>query len=153
VSAGLLLHRRRAERQVLLVLPGGPFWRGKDAGAWQMPKGMIEPGEVPADAALREFAEETGHRPAGGEPIPLGEVRQAGGKRVIGFALAGEFDPADLVSSRVTLEWPRGSGRTIDFPEVDRAAWFGLAEAGAMILPSQRPLLDRLAELLEAGDG
>jgi len=151
LSAGLLLHRagRDGGREVLLVHPGGPFWRGRDAGAWQLPKGMVEPGEDVEAAALREFAEETGHAPSG-TPVSLGEVRQAGGKRVAAFALAGDFDPARLRSNTVTLEWPRGSGRALTFPEVDAAAWFALPRAREMILPSQLPLLDRFAMLPDA---
>lgn len=147
VSAGLLLYRRAPALEVLLVHPGGPFWRRKDVGAWQLPKGLIGPDEAPAAAALREFAEETGHAPVG-EPVLLGEIRQAGGKRVIAFALAGDLDPATIVSNDVVLEWPRGRGRMLTFPEVDRAAWFDGAAARRMILPSQAPILEMLNDLL-----
>lgn len=143
-SAGILLHRRREGlREVLLVHPGGPFWQRRDAGAWQIPKGMIEADETPLAAALREFEEELGTRPAG-VPVPLGEVRQAGGKRVAAFALEGDLDPAGIVSVTFEIEWPPRSGQRQRFPEVDRAAWFTLADARAMMLPSQLPLLDAL---------
>ncbi|USI72400.1 NUDIX domain-containing protein [Sphingomonas morindae] len=150
VSAGILLHRPGADGvEVLLVHPGGPYWARRDAGAWQIPKGAPEPGETMLAAALREFAEELGSAPHGA-PRPLPPIRQAGGKQVCAFALAGDFDPATLRSQAFDLEWPPRSGRIRAFPEVDRAAWFRLAEAEAMMLPSQRPLLEALAALLEA---
>jgi len=152
-SAGLLLYRR-TERgwEVLLAHPGGPFWAGRDAGAWMLPKGEIDPDEDPLAAALREFEEEIGAPPrpaAGAQPQPLGEIRQSGGKRVLIWALEGEPDAArGRAPARTRLEWPRGSGRTIEFPEVDRWAWFPFEEAWRRILPSQRPALERLAERL-----
>jgi predicted NUDIX family NTP pyrophosphohydrolase len=145
-SAGILLYRG-GERgiEVLLVLPGGPFWKGRDRGAWQIPKGLIEPGEEPAEAARREAAEELGVV-LPGALRPLGALRQAGGKWVEGFALEGDFEPEAIVSNRFEMEWPRGSGKLASFPEVERARWFALAEAAEWILPSQAPFLDRLAE-------
>lgn len=148
VSAGILLYRGSDHGlEVLLVHPGGPFWRGKDKGAWMIPKGGIEDSEMPLDAALREFEEELGTRPPG-TPRPLGRIRQAGGKWVEGFALAGDLDPAGIVSLTFEMEWPPRSGQHASFPEVDAAAWFNVAQATEMILPSQRPLLERLAALL-----
>lgn len=148
LSAGILLYRRRGEDlSVLLVHPGGPFWRNRDAGAWQVPKGGVLPGEDPAFAARREFEEELGAAPVG-EARPLARIRQAGGKWVEAFALEGEFDPDVLVSNHFEMEWPPKSGLIESFPEVDKAKWFSLAEAREMILASQRPLLDRLEEFV-----
>jgi predicted NUDIX family NTP pyrophosphohydrolase len=141
-SAGILLHRGR--REVLLVHPGGPFWAKKDAGAWSIPKGEIEPGEDPRDRALIEFREETGTDLAPAELEPLGEVRQKGGKVVIAFAAEGDLDAAAIVSNTFEMQWPPRSGRMATFPEVDRAEWFGLDEARARINPAQAELLDRL---------
>jgi len=151
-SAGLLMFRRSgADFAVLLVHPGGPFWAKKDLGAWSIPKGEYAPDEDALAVALREFAEETGARPTG--PVqPLGEVVQAGGKRVSAWALEGDFDPATLVSNTFELEWPPRSGRMARFPEVDRAEWFSPAEAQTRILPGQRPFIDRLARLLAEGE-
>jgi predicted NUDIX family NTP pyrophosphohydrolase len=143
-SAGILLYHRAGEGvRVLLVHPGGPFWRGRDEGAWMIPKGLIEPGEAPLAAALREFEEELGVRP-GGEPRPLCTVRQAGGKWVEAFALEGDFDPAALKSNEFTLEYPPKSGSFRSFPEVDEARWFTFAQARAKILVSQVPIIDAL---------
>lgn len=144
VSAGILLYRRGPE--VLLVHPGGPFFARKDAGAWSIPKGEIEPGEDPRERALIEFAEETGTDLAGSELTPLGEVKQKGGKVVIAFAAAGDLDADAIVSNTFEIEWPPRSGKRATFPEVDRAAWFGLDEARAKINPAQAELLDRLQE-------
>jgi predicted NUDIX family NTP pyrophosphohydrolase len=143
-SAGILLFRRRAgATEVLLIKPGGPFWKNKDAGAWMIPKGMIEPGEVPAEAALREFAEETGTR-LDAVPFPLATVRQAGGKRVEAFAAEGNLDPANVHSNEFELEWPPHSGQRQSYPECEQARWMSLAEARIYMLPSQQPLLDAL---------
>jgi predicted NUDIX family NTP pyrophosphohydrolase len=131
---------------VFLVHPGGPFWRRKDLGAWSLPKGEAAEGEDLLAVALREFREETGFA-VEGEPIPLGSVRQAGGKLVHAWTLRGDVDPAQLRSNVFELEWPRGSGRKQSFPEVDAGAWFDLAEARRRILPSQAPLLDALAAM------
>lgn len=129
--------------EVLLIHPGGPFWRGRDAGAWMIPKGAPEADETPLACALREFEEELGAKPEG-MPRPLCRIRQKGGKRVEAFALEGDFDPAALSSNSFRLEYPPKSGRFADFPEVDEAAWFALDEARTMILPSQAPILDAL---------
>lgn len=132
---------------MLLTHFGGPYWAKKDGGAWAIPKGLIEDGESPEQAAQREFAEEVGPVPDG-PLLPLGEVRQKGGKLVTAFALEADFDPAELASNSFTIEWPSRSGQMRSFPEVDRVAWFGLTEAKAKILPSQRPLLDALTALI-----
>jgi predicted NUDIX family NTP pyrophosphohydrolase len=143
-SAGILMYRRRGEDlEVLLVHPGGPFWRGKDFGAWSIPKGEWEPGEDAEAAARREFAEELGVMPTG-ELQPVGEVRQSGGKRVVAFALEGDLDADAIRSNEFELEWPPRSGRVQKFPEVDRAAWFALPVARAKMIAGQRPLLDLL---------
>ena len=147
-SAGILLFRiRDGGPEVLLVKPGGPFWRNKDAGAWMIPKGTIEPGEAPADAALREFAEETGTQLTA-VPFPLATVRQAGGKLVEAFALEGDLDAAAVRSNLFEQEWPPRSGQRQRFPEVAEARWMNLAEARALMLPSQLPLLDALGAML-----
>ncbi len=147
-SAGILLHRRSSDGalEVLLVHPGGPFWAKKDLGAWSIPKGEYEDGEDALAAARREFAEELGSPAADGELVALGEVRQKSGKVVTAWALEGDIDADAVTSNTFTMEWPPRSGRTREFPEVDRAAWFGLDEARERILPAQAPLLDRLAE-------
>lgn len=149
-SAGLLLFRRRGKggTEVLLVHPGGPFWAGKDFGSWSIPKGEHGPEEDPLAVARREFQEETGHPPPSADPIPLGTVRQAGGKTVAAFALEGDLDPEAVRSNTFELEWPPRSGRRRTFPEVDRAGWFTLDEAKGRILAGQRPFLARLAEAL-----
>jgi predicted NUDIX family NTP pyrophosphohydrolase len=147
-SAGLLLFRQRdKDIQVLLGHPGGPFWSGKDHGAWTIPKGLIGPGESPRSAARREFAEETGYSP-GGEAIPLGNAKQPGGKVVHVWAIDEDWDPADLRSNTFEMEWPPRSGRRQSFPEIDRASWFGVAEARRKILKGQAVFLDRLLETL-----
>jgi predicted NUDIX family NTP pyrophosphohydrolase len=143
-SAGILLHRRDPDAvRLLLAHPGGPFWSGRDDGAWMIPKGLIEPDETPLAAALREFEEELGAAPEG-EPVELCTVRQAGGKYVTAFALEGDFDCAALKSNEFTLEYPPKSGRMAAFPEVDEARWFSFSEARAKILKSQAPILDAL---------
>jgi len=140
-SAGVLLFRRRdGEIEVLLIKPGGPFWKNKDAGAWMIPKGMVETGEMPAEAALREFAEETGTRLTA-VPFPLATVKQAGGKIVEAFAVEGDLDPAAIQSIDFEMEWPPRSGKLERFPEAEEARWMSLDEARKMMLPSQLPLL------------
>ena len=151
-SAGILVYRRRADGlEVLLVHPGGPFWARRDAGTWSIPKGEYLAGEEPADAARREFAEETGWTLAG-SLVPLGDVRQASGKVITAFAAKGDFDPSTLRSNTFEVEWPPRSGRRATFPEVDRAGWFALEAARRKILPAQAPLLDALEERLGHDD-
>jgi predicted NUDIX family NTP pyrophosphohydrolase len=143
-SAGILLFRRLgSEPELLLVHPGGPFWRNKDVGAWSIPKGEYLADEEPLAVARREFEEETGARPQG-DCVPLGEIVQGGGKVVTAFALEGDFDPATLRSNTFELEWPPRSGRKASFPEVDRAQWFLPAEAREKILKGQSELIERL---------
>jgi predicted NUDIX family NTP pyrophosphohydrolase len=146
-SAGILMYRGSGPSfEVLLVHPGGPFWRNKDDGAWSIPKGEIGAGENPEQVARREFIEELGSAPAG--PLrPLGEIRQRGGKRVHAFAVEGDLDIRTMQSNTFEMEWPPKSGRLRTFPEVDRAEWFSLPVARAKILESQLPLLDRLEQL------
>jgi predicted NUDIX family NTP pyrophosphohydrolase len=147
LSAGILMWRRRAQGvEVLLGHFGGPVWSRRDAGAWAIPKGLVEEGETPEAAARREFAEELGAKPEG-ELVPLGRIRQKGGKYVEAFALEGDLDADAIVSNLFRMEWPPRSGRFQSYPEVDRAAWFGLPKARDKILPSQIPILD----LFEAG--
>ena len=149
LSAGILLFRQRdGATEVLLIKSGGPFWRNKDAGAWMIPKGKVERGEVPAEAALREFEEETGTRLTA-VPFPLAVVRQAGGKIVEAFAVEGDLDPTAIQSNHFDLEWPPRSGRLEQFPEVEEARWMSLAEARALMLPSQLPLLGALEQMLK----
>lgn len=125
--------------------PGGPFWARRDDGAWSIPKGEHDEDEAPEAAARREYAEELGLPVPDGELVPLGEVRQRGGKVVTAFALAGDLDPDAIVSNTFEIELPRGSGRLVTFPEVDRAAWFDLVTARAKLLPAQVAFVDRLA--------
>ena len=147
-SAGVLLYRRSGEGiEVLLVHPGGPFWARRDLGAWSLPKGEIDAGEDPVSTARREFAEETGVELAG-ELLALGDIRQKGGKRVIGFAAEGDLDATAIRSNTFEMEWPPRSGRKQSFPEIDRAEWFGLDVARQKIIEGQRPLVERLASLL-----
>jgi predicted NUDIX family NTP pyrophosphohydrolase len=149
LSAGLLLFRRGADGnpEVLLVHPGGPYWSRKDVGSWSIPKGEVEAGEEPAAVAEREFAEEMGRPAPDGSRTDLGEITQAGGKRVRAWAVEGDFDTTDITSNQFELEWPPRSGRRQSFPEVDRAAWFSLDDAGQMLIAAQAELLDRLPPL------
>lgn len=150
-SAGLLMFRRNSQGiEVFLVHPGGPFWAGKDAGAWMIPKGEYTEREEPLEAAKREFREETGFEPQG-EFVDLGTVKQTGGKLVNAWAFEGNCDPDKLVSNSCTIEWPPRSRRTIEIPEVDRGAWFTLVAARTAILKSQSPFLDALATLAAEG--
>ena len=148
LSAGLLLYRRPpGGLELFLAHPGGPFWRGRDAGAWTIPKGLVAPGEELLDAARREFEEETGIVPR--EPfLPLGSVRQKPGKVIHAWAWEGDADPAAIVSNTTSCEWPRGSGRSLTFPEVDRCAWFAPGAARAKLNPAQAELIDRLEAAL-----
>jgi predicted NUDIX family NTP pyrophosphohydrolase len=142
-----LFRQAGGEVQVLLIKPGGPFWRKKDAGAWMIPKGMVEKGETPAQAALREFTEETGVA-IDRVPFPLATVRQAGGKLVEAFAVEGDCDAASVRSNDFQVEWPPRSGHLQTYPEVAEARWMTVVEARDMMLPSQLPLLDALEEKL-----
>jgi predicted NUDIX family NTP pyrophosphohydrolase len=146
-SAGLLLFRHTSEgMEVLLGHMGGPFFARRDAGAWTVPKGEYDPAEPAWDAARREFQEELGLPPPDGEAIPLGEVRQRGGKTVTVWAVEADLDPATVVPGTFTMEWPPRSGRTREFPELDRVAWLGLERAREAIVTAQAAFLDRLAE-------
>jgi predicted NUDIX family NTP pyrophosphohydrolase len=147
-SAGLLMYRLGADGpEVLLAHPGGPYWRGKDDGAWTLPKGEYAESEEPLAAAQREFEEETGFTAC--EPfLPLGELRQKSGKRILAWAFAGDCDPALLRSNSFEIEWPPRSGRRQSFAEVDRAEWFGVEDARRKLIPGQVPFIDRLLRLL-----
>ena len=146
-SAGVLAFRMKDGRlEVLLVHPGGPFWRKKDLGAWSIPKGEFGVGEDPEQAARREFREELGVELA--VPLlPLGEIRQRGGKGVEAFAASCDVDVATIHSNTFEIEWPPRSGRHQAFPEIDRAEWFDLATARDKINEAQRELLERLAAM------
>jgi predicted NUDIX family NTP pyrophosphohydrolase len=145
-SAGILLHRAgEGGLEVLLVHPGGPFWAGKDAGAWSIPKGGIEADEEPLGAARREFAEELGFAAAGSEPLSLGEVRLRSGKRIVAWSMEGDADVSLIVSNTVEV---RVRGRLITVPEVDRAGWFTVEQAREKLNPGQVPLVERLVARL-----
>jgi predicted NUDIX family NTP pyrophosphohydrolase len=146
-SAGILMYRGNGnDHKVLLVHPGGPFWRNKDDGAWTIPKGERSIGEDAETTARREFVEELGAQPTG-TLIPLGRIRQRGGKHVDGFALEGDLDVERISGNTFEIEWPPRSGRRQSFPEVDRAAWFSPDEARQKINAGQRPFIDRVEEL------
>jgi predicted NUDIX family NTP pyrophosphohydrolase len=148
-SAGILLFRRRPSGvEVLLAHPGGPFWTKKDLGAWTIPKGEIEDDEDPLAAARRELKEETGIS-TDGPFLELGEVRLKSGKRVAAWGAEGDADPAVLESITFSMEWPPRSGKTAEFPEVDRWDWFGLGEAARRLNPAQAELLERLRARLD----
>jgi len=147
VSAGILLFRRTDAAgavEVLLGHPGGPFFASRDLGEWSIPKGEVEEGEELEAVARREFLEETGHPAPDGQAIPLGSVRQKGGKVVHAWAVAGDLDPAAARSNTFTLQWPPNSGAWISVPELDRVAWFAPSEARRRIKEAQVPLIDRL---------
>jgi Predicted NTP pyrophosphohydrolase len=149
-SAGILLWRRTlAGPEVLLVHPGGPYWRNKDDGAWTIPKGQLDPGEEPLDAAVRELKEETGVV-VDGPFVALGTVRQKAGKRVSAFACEGDCDADAIVSNSFEMEWPPRSGKVASFPEVDRAEWFEMGEARAKIIAGQAGFLDELESLIQS---
>jgi predicted NUDIX family NTP pyrophosphohydrolase len=148
-SAGLLVYRRGPRGvEVLLGHMGGPYWERKDAGAWSVPKGEYGDDEQPLAAARREFEEELGLPPPDGTLLDLGAATQSSGKVVVIWAVEGDLDPADVVPGTFEMEWPPGTGRRAEFPEIDRAAWFGLGAAREALVAGQRPFVDRLAELL-----
>jgi len=150
-SAGLLLYReKRGSLEVFLVHPGGPFWAKKDEGAWSIPKGEFDADEDPLDAARREFQEETGLAVAG-EYLPLTPIRQTGGKTVYAWAVRADVDAAMAKSNAFSIEWPPGSGKTQEFPEIDRADWFDIEVARRKILKSQLPLLEQIERPLVPG--
>jgi predicted NUDIX family NTP pyrophosphohydrolase len=152
-SAGLLLYRLRDGRpEVFLGHMGGPFWAKKDDAAWSVFKGEYVDGEEPFAAARREFVEETGSAPPDGPALPLGEVKQSSGKRVVAWAVEGDFDPAELRSNTFTVEWPPRSGRQAEFPEVDRAEWFDLETARRKLVRAQVAFVDRLEQELQPPD-
>jgi predicted NUDIX family NTP pyrophosphohydrolase len=146
-SSGLLLYRRRGDLEVFLIHPGGPFWAKKDAGAWSLPKGEIGDGEEPLEAAKREFMEETG-LPIDGEFLPLDTLKQSGGKVIHAWAIEADCDPGQVRSNLFSMEWPPKSGKTQNFPEVDRAGWFNIPEARKRILAGQVGFLDQFISLL-----
>ena len=154
-SAGIVLYRRRPGGgvEVLLVHPGGPFWKNRDAGAWSIPKGLVEAGEAPLEAALREFREETGQPPPPPPYRPLPEARLKSGKRILAFAAEGDLEASAIRSNTFRLEWPPHSGRMAEFPEVDRAAWFDLATARRKANPALAPLFDAVEALASKGTG
>lgn len=148
VSAGLLLFRRtQGKLEVFLAHPGGPFWSRRDAGAWTIPKGAVNQGEALMEGARREFTEETGVNPSG-PYLPLGSIRQRSGKTVHAWAWEGDADPDVIVSNTTTSEWPRGSGRRLTYPEVDRCAWFDPDTARAKLNPAQSAFVERLEAAL-----
>jgi predicted NUDIX family NTP pyrophosphohydrolase len=147
ISAGLLVYRNPDNVEVLLAHPGGPYWAKKDAGAWTIPKGLVEPGDELLATAQREFTEETGFM-ARGPFFPLAPVTQKSGKIVHAFAMPGDFDSAQLVSNTFELIWPPKSGRLKSFPEVDRLGWFDYAQAREKLLAYQQPFLAELKKML-----
>lgn len=149
LSAGILLYRRADEGlEVWIAHMGGPFWARKDEHAWSIPKGLYDEGEDPFSAARREFAEEMGTPPPDADYIPLGEFRQPSGKRLSAFAAEADFAPEQITSNTFPLEWPRGSGRVIDVPEIDRAEWFPEEVARTKLVKGQVPILDALLDRL-----
>jgi predicted NUDIX family NTP pyrophosphohydrolase len=153
LSAGLLLYRvADGEVEVLIGHPGGPFWARKDAGAWSIPKGEYVDGEEPWSAAQREFLEELGKEPPAGPRIDFAPLRQPSGKVITAFAVRGDLDLEGTVSNTFALEWPKGSGKVREYPEIDRVGWFSVAEAKTKLVKGQRPLLDCLTAALEGGE-
>ena len=147
-SAGILLFRHRYARlEVFLAHPGGPFWSRKDAASWTIPKGEFEKGEEPLAAAIREFQEETGLAP-GAELLPLGSVKHKSGKKVSAWAFEGDCDPSTLRSNTFQMEWPPRSGKTHEFPEIDRAAFFTIEAAREKMHPAEFEFVTRLITLL-----
>jgi len=155
LSAGLLVYRvtHAPGFEVLLAHPGGPLWKKKDDRVWTIPKGEVEGDDDLQSTADREFAEELGWPPPSGSRIDLGQVTQRSGKLVRAWAVAGDFDVATARSNTFEMEWPRGSGRTRSFPEIDRVAWFTRADAHHKLVEAQTAFLDRLALALDGGDG
>src|SRR5689334_6421506 len=152
LSAGLLLYRITVDGvEVLIGHPGGPFWARKDDGAWSIPKGEYLDGEDPWTVAQREFLEELGKVPPDGPRIDFAPLKQPSGKVITAFAVRGDLDLEGTFSNTFELEWPKGSGKIREFPEIDRVGWFFIAEAHVKLLKGQRPLLDRLTATLEAG--
>jgi predicted NUDIX family NTP pyrophosphohydrolase len=150
-SAGILLYRGSGSSlEVLVVHPGGPFWKRRDAGSWSIPKGECGPDEAPLDAARREFTEELGAPVPAGDPIDLGEVRLKSGKRIQAWALPGDLDATAITSNTFIVEWPPRSGQMQEFPEVDRAGWFSPEVAREKLNPAQAALVDRLVEALRS---
>jgi predicted NUDIX family NTP pyrophosphohydrolase len=153
-SAALLVYRTSSSAagglEVLIAHMGGPFWARKDDAGWSIPKGEYVPPEEPLAAALREFEEEMGSPAPAGPYLELGEFKQSGGKIITTFAVPGDFDLAGFVSNLFELEWPRGSGRIQEFPEMDRAAWFDLDQAAIKLVKGQVPILQALRTALEA---
>jgi predicted NUDIX family NTP pyrophosphohydrolase len=148
-SAGLLVFRRSAGLEVLLGHMGGPFWARKDERAWTIPKGEPAPGEQPLETALREFAEELGMpAPSSSDPIPLGDVRQSGGKVVTAWAVEGDLDVSAIASNLVEIAWPPRSGRAVLVPELDRAGWFAPDDARRLVVTAQAAFVDRLEQHL-----
>ncbi len=151
ISAGLLMYRiRDGVLQVFLVHPGGPFWTKKDLGAWSIPKGMLDEGEDPLEAALREFEEETGIK-VSGRFIPLAPLKQKSGKVIQAWAFEGDCDPSAVRSNTFSMEWPTRSSRYQEFPEIDRAEWFEIQEAGKKIHRGQMALLTELQNVVIKG--
>lgn len=149
-SAGLLLYRRGdgGRIEVMLGHMGGPYWAGKDAAAWSIPKGQREEGESALEAARREFEEEIGQPPPDGDVVELGDVRQSGGRKIVEvWAIEGDIDVSSIESASFEMEWPPRSGELREFPELDRAAWFDVESARACIVEAQAAFLDRLVEL------
>ncbi len=147
LSAGILLYRKRAAAEVLLLHPGGPYWAEKDDGAWSLPKGLVAPGEEAFAAARREFGEETGCK-AEGDAWALGEFKQPSGKIIAVWAMEGDCHPSAIVSNTFEMIWPPKSGRIARFPEIDRAAWFDLETARRKIVKGQKPIIDEFERLL-----
>ena len=153
LSAGLLLYRFvDGELQVLIGHPGGPFWARKDDGVWSIPKGEYTEREDPWTVAQREFEEEIGKRAPEGPRIAFEPVKQPSGKVITAFAVRGDLDLAGALSNTFELEWPKGSGKVREFPEIDRVDWFPVAAARSKLLKGQRPLLDCLLSALEGGE-
>jgi predicted NUDIX family NTP pyrophosphohydrolase len=151
LSAGFLLYRvNNRAVEVLIGHPGGPFWAKKDDGAWSIPKGEYTDGEDPWAAARREFEEELGKPPPDGPRIDLPPVKQPSGKIVTAFAVRGDLDLEGTVSNTFELEWPKGSGKVREYPEIDRVGWFSVDQARSKLLKGQRPLLDHLMSAVEA---